>query len=645
MEWKFRKLTPNDTKGNPSHLEFFRNEELHDIVDALVREDIQNRLDARADNWPVRVSYRIEHEGIPSSRSQEWFNRLFTHLNSREVIEELREEPFLHNRPVPFLVMEDFNTTGLRGNPAQTEDPAPLAARNDFYWFVRNVGRSNKKAGDRGRWGLGKIVYPASSRIRSFFALSVSVDNSLPSLIGRSVLTIHRISEGEFDSEGYFGEFLDPDYEYFSMPSTDIEITRRFRSDFKITRSDKERGLSLVIPFPEESITLESLIKSLITHYLWEILANRLVVSVSSGEKAYELRGETLRDFVRTWSGFQYEEKIRLRNMVEFCTKADAMKFQDECYFCLKLSNGYSWDRLIERFENEETGEEARKLFREGELIACEIPVTIRNKQNNKSDVSSFMVYLQKDTNLKSSEETFIRDGLTIIGMSFLREPGVRALVVAEDPAISEFLGDAENPAHTKWLQNTKHFLGKYTSGPRILSFVKHSAARLATWLGHIEDVTLPDLLRDIFSVPEEGEEMPESGNKPGKAPRPGPGEVKTNPVYIQVRREDAGFSVQAHPKAEKTPAELRIRVAYETISGNPYSQWHPADFEFETMKKSAISLKGCEVLSMDGNRLLVSVSDRNFEMSINGFDVNRDLVVDARAIFEEEDETDDQEV
>ena len=47
-EWKFKKMTPEDTNRNPVHLEFFRNEALSNPVDAIVREDIQNRLD---ENW------------------------------------------------------------------------------------------------------------------------------------------------------------------------------------------------------------------------------------------------------------------------------------------------------------------------------------------------------------------------------------------------------------------------------------------------------------------------------------------------------------------------------------------------------------------------------------------------------------------
>lgn len=60
MNWRFKKLTPNDTRVNATHLEFFRDEALANPVDALVREDIQNRLDARAAGEDgIKVCYRM----------------------------------------------------------------------------------------------------------------------------------------------------------------------------------------------------------------------------------------------------------------------------------------------------------------------------------------------------------------------------------------------------------------------------------------------------------------------------------------------------------------------------------------------------------------------------------------------------------
>jgi len=210
MEWRFKALTRNDTLQNAAHLEFFHNEALNSPVDALVREDIQNRLDARARNEPfVEVRYRICGPTSAQSR-RSWFDGLPKHLGSPQVKEELGYSPSI-DHPLSWLVVEDFRTTGLEGDPSTYQDPDPQhgVPRNDFFWFVRNVGRSGKKGGERGRWGLGKIVYPASSRIRSFFAYTVRQSDQRGLLIGRSVLAVHFLNGHQHDSEGYFGRFDD----------------------------------------------------------------------------------------------------------------------------------------------------------------------------------------------------------------------------------------------------------------------------------------------------------------------------------------------------------------------------------------------------------------------------------------------------
>ena len=167
MNWRFKKLTPNDTRINATHLEFFRDEALANPVDALVREDIQNRLDARAAGEDgIKVCYRFRNglASLPQAAAAGWLENLKPHLETGEAVKEL-DSGVSVDAPMPCLLLEDFHTTGLEGDPLTTSDPEHADGRNDFYWFVRNVGRSGKKGSDRGRWGLGKIVYPAAPAI------------------------------------------------------------------------------------------------------------------------------------------------------------------------------------------------------------------------------------------------------------------------------------------------------------------------------------------------------------------------------------------------------------------------------------------------------------------------------------------------
>ncbi len=83
-----------------------------------------------------------------------------------------------------YLAVADFGTRGLTGDPgAVPELDEDAGTRNGYYYFFRNVGRSGKGEGDRGRWGLGKAVLPVSSRIRAIFGLTIRPDDNRPLLL------------------------------------------------------------------------------------------------------------------------------------------------------------------------------------------------------------------------------------------------------------------------------------------------------------------------------------------------------------------------------------------------------------------------------------------------------------------------------
>jgi len=54
-EWRFRRMQPGEMNIDPIEGEFFSTEALGSLADALVREAIQNSLDARAPGMQARV--------------------------------------------------------------------------------------------------------------------------------------------------------------------------------------------------------------------------------------------------------------------------------------------------------------------------------------------------------------------------------------------------------------------------------------------------------------------------------------------------------------------------------------------------------------------------------------------------------------
>jgi len=247
--WRFRRMHPGEMNVDPIEGEFFSTETLGSLADALVREAIQNSLDARRPRTPVRV--RIAFAGASAALSGEVRERYLDGLMPHVAAARSGSGPGPDER-LSFVAVEDFGTRGLQGDPCQSEDDelAALSARNDFYYFWRNVGRSRKGASDLGRWGLGKTVFAAASRASAFFALTVPANQTRPLLMGQAVLRIHKLGGARYYPYGYFGRF-DGD---FALPVEDAGIIDMFRRDFGLAR-DAEPGLSVVIVFPDRDPT------------------------------------------------------------------------------------------------------------------------------------------------------------------------------------------------------------------------------------------------------------------------------------------------------------------------------------------------------------------------------------------------------
>jgi hypothetical protein len=638
MEWRFKALTRNDTLQNASHLEFFHNEALSSSVDALVREDIQNRLDAKQRNAPfVEVRYRLCGPVASTTRAS-WFPGLAPHLASAQVRDELGYQPSLESA-LTWLVIEDFNTTGLEGDPAVFQDPLPCngTPRNDFFWFVRNVGRSGKKGGDRGRWGLGKIVYPASSKIRSFFAYTVRQSDNRRLIIGRSVLAVHNCGDQQHDSEGYFGLFEDTVHEYFATPDFSDSTITRFKQDFLINRAEHEAGLSLVIPWPDKDITYKALVSSIIDHWFWVILDGRLRVQVSQdGGPSVSINADNIDGVIRNFHDETSLQTQQVLRKLQFGRSAQEMDVRSLNFHHLTISptgSAPKWDRAEERFNPQESLVRAREAFHAGRMIGFDVPVNVRRVDGQLVEDASFEVYLQKTELGHPPVEVFLREGLCISGQKFLREPGTLAIVKIEDDALGTMLGDAENPAHTRWERLGKHFRDRYTYGPSILSYVQRSAQHLCSLLSRRPEGLDHDLLKNLFYLPEPGTLPTPAPRPPGPGPTPPVPPLPAREIFVECTKVAGGFRLRRHPRATRAPAFIQVRAAYEVIRGNPFRFHHSADFNFSRPTNIQLNLSGVSVQSAEPSKLLLSVESPDFQVTVTGFDQNRDLVVDVKPL------------
>ena len=97
------------------------------------------------------------------------------------------------------------------------------------------------------------------------------------------------------------------------------------------------------------------------------------------------------------------------------------------------------------------------------------------------------------------------------------------------------------------------------------------------------------------------------------------------------------GFTITRGEKDAVMPAMLEIAVAYDRRRGNPLKKYVSADFRLNEAPIQ-IAVSGAKLGERQLNRLFVKITQPDFQVSVTGFDENRDLFVDVKAKEVEDD-------
>lgn len=621
-EWRFRRMQPGEMNIDPIEGEFFSTEALDSLSDALVREAIQNSLDARFGEEGVRL--RLLFSTGAATPEARYFDGLWPHLSAPG-----SGVSALPNRDgsLDYLLIEDFGTRGLQGDPSQSEDQDlnEPDSRNDFYYFWRNIGRSRKGLSDLGRWGLGKTVFPAASRLNAFLALSVRADDQRCLLMGQSVLRIHKVRGERHYPYGYFGDFEGD----FSHPVEDAPLLERFRQDFGLART-AEPGLSVLLPWPDADITPESVLGSVIRHYFAPILAGDLVVEIVTDSGSERLDATTLSQVLPVTRSLDLEESSRLARLVELTRFGQTLPREEHIRLPAPLEGSAPrWRTSC----LEGAPVDLSDRFDAGRPLAFTVPVWVK-PADEEPVLSEFDVYLERDETLIRADEHFLREGITVAGVRGALPKGIRGIVFARDPPLAALLGDAENPAHTEWQERSPKFKNRYRHGPFTLRYVRNAPREIVRALTRPAAGRNERLLQHLFSleVPTEAEIIePERGlrTEAGPGTSPGPGAVDASggaSTPFALMKINGGFCLSGAGNGE-LPRHAAVQVAYEVRRGNPFSRYQPPDFDLNEAPISVLA-EGASVERREGNLLVLQVHDADFRLSVEGFDPHRDIRV-----------------
>ena len=616
--WEFAPHHPMSKQRDPIQGEFFNTDSIKNAADEIVREAVQNSLDAAVGGLVVvRIFISGESGAVPTDTATEYFGELKPHAEACGAPVDLMTTPCRH------VVIEDFGTTGLGGDVNSTEEPPP-GQKNDFFYFFRAEGKSGKSGADRGRWGVGKYVFPKASMLNTFFGMTTrGADSDVPGplLMGQAVMRNHKIGDSGYEPDGWWADLVGG----VPLPTCDPEVIASFCRTWHVTRKD-EPGMSVIVPYADDALTVDDLRRSVVRDYFVAILSGALEVLIEAPDIApITVSAATLNTVIEDLAGIEREQVLRDAELVRWSIP------NPPNLVSLGVTKGHpAWT-----FESIGAQERAaiRDSLAEGLPVAVRVPVVITSREDNHPRESHFDVLLSPQDDTRRLP-LYVREGI-IVSEAVQRGAlsGVRAIVVVPTGSLADLLGDAEGPAHTTWSEKTTRFRNKYINGAGWLTFVKQAPRRIVEIARDSDDQEDRTITADFFSVPDDSA----GGSQGGSVGSPKPGDKTGKPVVpvsrprrIYVARSGNGFVVTLTENGSGVRS-VDVSVAYDRRGGNPFAKWSVDDFDLKSME---VTIAGGAEAVRDGNRLVVDVTNpADLKIQVQGFDTNRDLRVNAREV------------
>ena len=358
MKWEFKDYKDKwEVSFDPGREKSFRDQEL---AESLIREFIQNSLDAKEDDIAQPVEVAIYEHILKEKIKGRYLEKLKDHLHAVKKDRELKNE-------CRMITLEDFNTTGLKDK------------NFDDFFLKDNITSKNRGGGSH---GIGKAVFNNSSKIRTFFAYSLFKDkkNIIKDVFhGKSVLRTHEIEDKKFYPYG------------IGIPDSKKICKEPFVKNFFKRSQQKKTGLSIAIPYC--SIKMEDLKKFCIDQCYMPIYEEKLKVNINNNEID---RDELIK----------HCEQQMVNMLLEW--KTSKLETIEEKFLFSQ------WESLD---DSHKLFKEIREISEKGEKLFCiDIEIEIPKMKNKKSHKKgSFRIIIQKNDDQDSAGKVdFWRDDVLI---------------------------------------------------------------------------------------------------------------------------------------------------------------------------------------------------------------------------------------
>jgi len=468
-------------------------------IDTLVRESVQNSMDARKSaSEPTRMVFRlVELTGSHYERFLEGMSWPTIEDNLGAVPDKRGGAPIKQTIQkmeslfsIRCLIIEDYGTKGLEGREQRINDED----KNSYCALVRDELYSDKDdEGAGGSFGLGKSLLWAYSGVKTVLFASVPATppegQSGMRFIGRTSLPYHETdSDQKCSGDGWFGIEREPDTHMRHAESVWADEAMTLAESCCCIRPVSETGLSAVIVGftepgqddrqPEE--ILESIEQASLGSFWPSIARDHLSITVR-----YEKDGEVLKE-------------------------SEIDPASNEAYLPAV--------ELLSDFENGDLKEKDKIEIGQSALRWIDIEVPRKTSEPGhdecKGRVAVLVRLLEDDDvyeDVRDRVFRFRKPGMIIRSgggrkLSIAARPYVAAVLAGEASGESEefsrvehFLRAAEPPAHDEWRHDTRAIKQNYAS---------HGAKRKIDRF----DNAVMSTIRDLISVPaEKGGQLPKN--------------------------------------------------------------------------------------------------------------------------------------
>ena len=306
--WRFPILDDGAEQGiNDSGIATFKGS---DLYNNLAREICQNSLDAKADDKEFVIvefnSLKVKkNDFLPLEELTRIFQdcRLYWKDKMEPKLESFLDEAEskLGADEIDFLVIRDFNTTGLGGAKA------PLRQKSVWRALTHSNGVTDKPQGSGGSYGIGKTAPYACSSFRTVFYNTFAKEDGIKAFQGVARLITHCQNDIPTQGTGFYHNATDkaPIFSEDNCPFRDL-----FRRD--------SYGTDVIIAgFKQTATWVQDIEKAVISNFFVAIANKKLVVRINKAE----INHRTLHDRIRYYAAEEArssEKEKRITTILEF---------------------------------------------------------------------------------------------------------------------------------------------------------------------------------------------------------------------------------------------------------------------------------------------------------------------------------------